>query len=130
MCPSPSYSTQEKSRASLMTGETAVLMIADDISCVTCWSRWRITSSVTGSTRSAIRDLDGEVAAVLHARALARTQQDRRVGPLDERGTGERHAGSEGFAVVQRDAERALGVREPDDARSARHRRCARRRHG
>src|SRR5690349_14359613 len=107
---------QEKSRASLMTGETAVLTIAADISCVTYWRRFRITSSVTGSR---MRHLDDEVAERLDPGAIAGTEEDRRVAPLDERGAREPHARRHALAVVDRHARRGRPAREPRGAGSA-----------
>src|SRR4051812_41126996 len=99
---------QEKSRASLTTGDTAVFTMAADISCVTCWSRWRITSSVIGSGR--MRDLDHEAARPVDARAVAALDENRRVAPLDERRAGEPHAGRERFAVVDGDPHARLAA--------------------
>src|SRR5882724_5813147 len=116
--PAGSYSTQEKSRASLITGETAVLTTATDISRVMCWRRLRITSSVIGSARSATLHLDPQVPEGLDAGPRSRREEDRRVAPLDQRRAGERHAGSEALAVVDRHAPRAVIVAEPYDARA------------
>src|SRR5262245_6215969 len=106
----------EKSRASLITGETAVLTIAADISCVTYWRRFRITSSVTGSR---MRHLDDEVAERLDPGAIAGAEEDRRVAPLDERGAGEHHARRDALAVVDRHARRRRSAREPRRTRAA-----------
>src|SRR5581483_9433616 len=121
---------QEKSRASLMTGETAVLTIAADISCVTCWRRLRITSSVTGSRTG---DLDDEVAVRRDLGAVARGEKDRRVPALDHGGADERHAGREALAVVDRHAGSRVRAGEPERAGATtrdlgiRGRRCGRR---
>src|SRR2546428_8173391 len=95
---------QEKSRASLMRGETAVLTIAAAISRVRCWRRLRTTSSVTGAspsaTVSAMADLDHQAPPTVDARAVAGGHEDGRVSPLDQRPAGERPARSEALAVV------------------------------
>src|SRR5438128_4683953 len=123
---------QEKSRASLMTGETAVLMIAAAISRVWCWSRLRTTSSVIGSRSSATADLDHEAAPAVDPGAVAGGHEDGRVPPLHQRRAGERHARSQALAVVERDRTDVLAAGEPHGphppARRRRIRRAERRR--
>src|SRR5438876_9638374 len=92
MRPAASYRMQEKSRASLMSGDTAVLTIAPAISRVRCWRRFRTTSTVTGSSASRMGHLDHEASPPVHHGTVARRDEDRRVAPLDQRRTGERHA--------------------------------------
>src|SRR3989442_4674899 len=108
---------QEKSRASLMTGETAVLMIAAAISRVRCWRRLRTTSSVIGSspsaTVSAMADLDHETSPAIDTSAVAGGHEDGRVPPLDQRGAGERHARSQALAVVECDRTAVLAAGGP-----------------
>src|SRR5262249_26332633 len=112
-----SYNMHEKSRASFITGETAVLTIAADISCVKCCKRFRRTSTVTGSTRSATRHLQHEIPERLHARAVAGPEENRRVAALDERRAAERHAGGELLAVVDRDTSHGAAAGKPRRAR-------------
>src|SRR5437879_5479662 len=88
---------QEKSRASLTTGDTAVLTIAADISWVRYWRRFRTTSSVIGSS---MPDLDDDASEAVDHRRVAGGHEDRRVAPLDERRPDDRHAGEEALAIV------------------------------
>src|SRR5213080_884180 len=104
---------QEKSRASLMTGETAVLTIAAAISRVRCWRRLRTTSSVIGSSPSATAHLDDEAPPGVDVRPVACQHEDGRVPPLHQRRAGERHARSQTLAVVERDRTAVLAAREP-----------------
>src|SRR5881398_3631387 len=104
---------QEKSRASLMTGETAVLTIAAAISRVRCWRRLRTTSSVIGSSPSATAHLDDQAPPGVDVRPVARGHEDGRVSPFDQRGACERHAGEKTLAVVDRDRAAVLGAGEP-----------------
>src|SRR2546427_6706202 len=103
----------EKSRASLMSGETAVFTIAAAIWRVRCCRRLRTTSSVIGSSPSATAHLDDEAAPGIHLRRVARGHEDRRVSPFDQRGAAERHAGQKTLAVVERDRAAVLGPGEP-----------------
>src|SRR5947199_598036 len=104
---------QEKSRASLMTGETAVLTIAAAISRVRCWRRLRTTSRVIGSSPSATAHLDDEAPPGVDVRPVACQHEDGRVPPLHQRRAGERHARSQTLAVVERDRTAVLAAREP-----------------
>src|SRR2546427_11813583 len=103
----------EKSRASLMSGETAVLTIAAAISRVRCCRRLRTTSRVMGSSSSATPHLDDEAAPRIDVRPVARRYQDGRVAALDQGGAGERHPGPQALAVVDRDRAAVLGPRKP-----------------
>src|SRR5262249_27697089 len=110
----------EKSRASLITADTAVFTMAADISWVRCCRRLRMTSKVTGSSALRMSDLDHQAAVPVHAGPAASRPADGGVAAIDQRGPDERHPGSEERAVVDRD--RRLFVttaREPGPARAA-----------
>src|SRR6058998_3475046 len=111
---------QEKSRASLTTGDTAVLTIAADISWVRYWRRFRTTSSVIGSS---MPDLDDDAPEAVDRRSVARRHEDRRVAPLDERRPDDRHAGEEALTIVDRHRRAPPGARQPRHARTAARRR-------
>src|SRR5262245_37598009 len=111
---------QEKSRASLTTGDTAVLTIAADISWVRYWSRLRTTSSVIGS---GMPDLDDDAPEAVYGGAVTGRHEDRRVAPLDQRGPGDRHPREETLAIVDRHRRTSLGAREPRHAGAAPRRR-------
>src|SRR5438552_3371191 len=111
---------QEKSRASLTTGDTAVLTIAADISWVRYWRRFRTTSSVIGSS---MPDLDDDAPEAVDRRPVAGRHEDRRIAPLDERRPDDRHAGEEALAIVDGHRRPPRGARQPRHARPAARRR-------
>src|SRR5439155_20429059 len=111
---------QEKSRASLTTGDTAVLTIAADISWVRYWRRFRTTSSVIGSS---MPGLDDDAPEAVDRRPVAGRHEDRRVAPLDERRPDDRHAGEEALAIVDGHRRPPRGARQPRHARPAARRR-------
>src|SRR5439155_4384064 len=123
MRPAASYRMQEKSRASLIRGETAVFTIAAAISRVRCCRRLRTTSSVIGSSPSATAHLDDEAPPRVDVRPVACRHEDGRVPPLDQRGAAERHARGEALAVVECDRTAVLAAGEPHGSHAAPRRR-------